>query len=346
MDKKDKKTGAASKKPAVKNKSAAKKTSAAVKKTAVKKTPAAAKKPVVKKTSKTDKIAIKEISESQELSAAEKISEIQENPESYVKSEEILKSGLIKKKEPKKTEKRPIDVTGILDSFRSKILITLAMFLVVIPVAFYYSDILLYYINKPFLESGNKLNIFTLMGGFMIRFKVSAAAAIFILIPVIIYQIWSVLVPSLNKSNRMFSRITIIVAVILFYSGVAFVFFLLLPAAIKVMLSFVGKDMLSTIGADNYLSFILFFSLSMGVLFEVPVIVLVLTRMGIVSPSMLSSKRKYAIVIIWIIAAVITPQPDPFSQAMVGVPLMIIYEVSIIISKIVAKSNLKRISYR
>ncbi len=246
----------------------------------------------------------------------------------------------------KKDEDNSLDMIGILDKFRSKLLVTLLMLVIITPVAFYFSDILLYFINKPFVESGNKLNIFTLMGGFMLKFKVSVATALFILAPVIIYQIWTIIVPTLNKSNRMFSRITIIAAVILFYSGVSFVFFILLPAAIKVMLSFVGKDMISTIGADNYLGFILFFSLSMGVLFEVPVIVLVLTRMGIVSPAMLSGKRKYAIVVIWIIAAIITPQPDPLSQAMVGVPLMIIYEVSILISRIVARSNMKRISYR
>ncbi len=245
-----------------------------------------------------------------------------------------------------RSEDNSIDMIGILDRFRSKLLVTLLMFIIITPVAFYFSDILLHYINKPFIDSGNKLNIFTLMGGFMLKFKVSVAAALFVLVPIIIYQIWDIIVPSLNKNNRMFSRISIIAAVILFYSGVAFVFFLLLPAAVKVMLSFVGKDMLSTIGADSYLSFILFFSLSMGVLFEVPVIVLVLTRMGIVSPAMLSGKRKYAIVIIWVIAAVITPQPDPLSQAMVGVPLMIIYEISILISRLVARSNLKRISYR
>ncbi len=262
------------------------------------------------------------------------------------KSAVINKSKEVETPPPVQKEESSFNLTGYLDSFRSKLLVIAVLFMIIVPVAFYFSDTLLYYINKPFIESGNKLNIFTLMGGFMIKFKVSAAAAIFMLVPIIIYQIWSIVVPSLNKSNRMFSRLTIIAAVILFYSGVAFVFFLLLPAAIKVMLSFVGKDMLSTIGADNYLSFILFFCLSMGVLFEVPVIILVLTRMGIISPAMLTGKRKYAVVVIWIIAAVITPQPDPLSQAMVGVPLMIIYEISIIISKIVARSNLKRITYR
>jgi len=284
-----------------------------------KKTGTTAKKPTAKKP------AVKK-------SAIEKIPEKAEN-----KSETAVSS---------KKEESSFDVTGFLDKFRSKLLVTLLLLIIVTPIAFYFSDILLYYINKPFIESGNRLNIFTLMGGFMLKFKISVAAALFILAPIIIYQIWSIIVPSLNKSNRMFSRLTIIAAVILFYAGVSFVFFILLPAAIKVMLSFVGKDMLSTIGADNYLGFILFFSLSMGVLFEVPVIILVLTRMGIVSPAMLSGKRKYAIVIIWIIAAVITPQPDPLSQAMVGVPLMIIYEISIIISRLVVRSNLKRISYR
>ncbi len=140
------------------------------------------------------------------------------------------------------------------------------------------------------------------------------------------------------------SRITIISAVLLFYSGAAFVFFILLPAAIKVMLSFVGPEMISTIGADDYLNFIIFSSLIMGVLFEVPVIILVLTRLGIVSPQFLIRKRKYAILVIWIIAAIVTPQPDPLSQSLVGVPLMLLYEISIIISKIVARRERKKLN--
>jgi len=333
LEKKEKKAGTSSKNTSkAKNKSAAKKTAVAKK--------APVKKPVAEKKASAKKTPLTDIPEVQD------IVEVKDMPEAADLPEEKVKPGLVKRIFSKRGSDDSFYVTGVLDRFRSKLLIILALLMVLIPVAFYFSDTLLYYINKPFIESGNRLNIFTLMGGFMLRFKVSAAAAIFVLIPVIIYMIWSLIVPSLNKSNRMFSRITIIAAIILFYSGVAFVFFLLLPAAIKVMLGFVGKDMISTIGAENYLTFILFFSLSMGVLFEVPVIILVLTRMGIVTPAMLTRKRKYAVVIIWIIAAIITPQPDPFSQAMVGVPLMIIYEISIIISKIVSKSNLKRISFR
>lgn len=238
----------------------------------------------------------------------------------------------------------PMSVVGHLDELRSRVLVILASFMIITAIAFYFSDILVYYVNKPFLDSGNKLNIFTLVGGFMLKFKVSAATALFILVPMIIFQIWRFIVPAIERKNRTFSRITIISAVLLFYSGAAFVFFILLPAAIKVMLSFVGPEMISTIGADDYLNFIIFSSLIMGVLFEVPVIILVLTRLGIVSPQFLIRKRKYAILVIWIIAAIVTPQPDPLSQSLVGVPLMLLYEISIIISKIVARRERKKLN--
>lgn len=238
---------------------------------------------------------------------------------------------------------KPMTVVGHLDELRSRVLTILASFIILTSIAFYFSDYLVSFINKPFLDSGNKLNIFTIVGGFMLKFKVSAAAAIFILVPMIIFQIWRFIVPAIEKKSRTFSRLTILSAIILFYSGAAFVFFLILPAAIKVMLSFVGADMISTIGADDYLSFIIFFSLIMGIIFEIPVIILILTRLGIISPQYLINKRKYAIVIIWILAALITP-PDPLSQTLVGIPLMLLYEISIIIAKIVARREHKKLN--
>jgi len=226
------------------------------------------------------------------------------------------------------------EIIGYVDRFRSKILITLLLFMILTPLAFYFSGLLLSYINKPYIVTGNKLNIFTLMGGFMLRFKVSAAATLLLLTPLIIYQIWSIASNSVQKSSKIFSGVIITIAVILFYGGVAISLFILLPLMVEIMLSFNPGDMLSTVGADSYLSFSLLLCLSMGIIFEIPIIVLVLTRMGIITPEMLSSKRRYAIVIIWIIAAIATP-PDVLSQAIVAIPLMIIFEISILISKYV-----------
>jgi len=231
-----------------------------------------------------------------------------------------------------------LEVMGHIDRIRSKLLITLLLFMILTPVAFYFSSTLLKYINQPFVATGNTLNIFTLMGGFMLRFKVSTAATLLVLMPLIIYQIWSVVSDSAVKKSKTFSRVMVILAVILFYAGVAASFFLLLPLIVEMLLSYNHADMLSTVGADSYLGFTLLICLSMGVIFEVPIIVFLLTRMGIITPAMLTGKRKHAIVIMWILAAILTP-PDVLSQVLVAVPLMIIFEISVLISKYVYKKN-------
>lgn len=238
-------------------------------------------------------------------------------------------------------QEKSFELITHLDKFRSQILFLGILFIVLTCVGFYFSDSMVYYLNKPFIESGNRLNIFTLTGGFMLRLKVSAYAAILVMIPIILFSLWKIISPMVGRTNRWLAFFVILSANVLFYGGVAFVFFFLVPAAISVLLGFIGKDMVSMIGADNYLDFITFTSLIMGVLFEVPIITLVLTKIGILNPEFLIKKRKFAIVIAWVIAAIVTPQPDPLSQSMVGVPLMIIFEVSILVSRLVARSKRK-----
>jgi len=228
----------------------------------------------------------------------------------------------------------PMTIVGHLDELRSRIIIVLASFIVLACIAFYFSDQLVYFINKPFLESGNKLNVFTLVGGFMVKMKVSAAIAVLINIPLIIFHIWRFISPAIDRPERFFSRMTILSAIILFYAGVCFVF-LLLPSMVKVLLGFIDTSMFSTIGVDDYLHFIFFMSFIMGFLCELPIIILVLTKIGLITPQFLIRKRKYAVIIIWITAAIVTPGPDILSQSLVGIPLMFLYEISIVISKIV-----------
>ncbi len=228
----------------------------------------------------------------------------------------------------------PMTIVEHLEELRSRIIVVLASFFILTCIAFYFSEHLVYFINKPFLESGNRLNVFTLAGGFIIKMKVSAAIAILILIPLIIFHVWRFISPAIEKPERFFSRLTIFSAIMLFYAGVIFVF-LLLPSTIKVLLGFVNNSMLITNGADDYLHFIFFMSFIMGFLCELPIIILVLTKIGIITPQFLIRQRKYAILIIWITAAVVTPGPDFLSQSLVGVPLMFLYEISIVISRIV-----------
>jgi sec-independent protein translocase protein TatC len=111
---------------------------------------------------------------------------------------------------------------------------------------------------------------------------------------------------------------------------------------VKVLLSFIAKDITSVMGASEYISFVFLFCFLMGVLFEFPIIIMILTRIGIVTPSFLSRNRKWAIVIVFIISAVITPSQDMLTQIIVAVPLMFLFEVSIIISKMTTVRKKKK----
>ena len=232
-------------------------------------------------------------------------------------------------------------VVSHLDEMRSRILYSLSTVFLLTIAGFFLSDYLIHFINSPFLRTGQQLNIFKLTGGFIIRLKASFVAGLMLGLPVILYNVWKFIAPAISKNDRKFSITSLVAAFFLFYGGMAFVFFLLLPFAIDMLLSFIGEDMLSTIGASDYMSFILMMSIAMGILFELPIVVMILTRIGLITPDFLAAKRKYSVVVIFVIAAVITPQ-DIFSQILVALPLMFLYEVSIIISKMIFIRKKKR----
>ena len=176
----------------------------------------------------------------------------------------------------------------------------------------------------------------------MLRFKVSGMVALIISFPIILHQGWRFVRPAISKENRMFSRLSLIASIFLFYGGLFSTFFLLVPMAVTVLIGFVAKGILSTIGATNYISFVFLFCFLMGILYEFPILVMILTRIGIITPTFLSSKRKYAVVIIIITAALVNPTPDVVTQIILAIPLYLLFEISIIISKFTAVRKRKK----
>ncbi len=233
----------------------------------------------------------------------------------------------------------PMSLVGHLDEIRTRLMYILGSMFFVLCVTFYFSDPIVDYITKPFLATGFKLNIFKITGGFMLKLKASMIVALLIGIPLIVYHIWQFIKPAVSTKERKFARIVIVATILLFYGGVCFVFYLFIPTALKIMLDFIGPNMLPMIGAEDYFGFLIFFCIAMGILFELPIFILILTKIGLITPQFLTSKRKYAIVAMWVLAAVITPQPDMISQSMVAIPLMVLYEISIIISRIVYRNK-------
>jgi len=321
-------------KSAVKSKTTAKKSKKVTNKKVVSKPKAKSttKKSVAKKVTKTSNKKV--VSKKTVKSSTKKIVKKNKNEIKKIEEYEIEESA-------KERGDYPMTVVDHLDEFRSKIIVSLLAVIIFSAVGFYFSDYLLMIINKPFLDTGQKLNIFTLTGGFIIRIKSAVTIGLILSMPIIVWQIWRYIKPALAKEDRTFSRIALLASLILFFGGVTFVFFVLLPFAIKMLLKFIPPENLSTIGANDYFSFILKFSLAMGILFELPIIVMILTRIKLVTPVLLIQKRKYAIVIIWVISAFITPQ-DIFSQILVAIPLMILYEISIMLSKLMIKRANKR----
>ncbi len=221
-----------------------------------------------------------------------------------------------------------------LDEFRKRLIYCLGILIVLIITGFFLSDQILSYINNPINDTGHRLNIFKMTGGFMIRFKTSIIFSLILSIPIILYNIWKYIMPAVSKEYRKFSIKIIFSSFFLFYSGIAFIFFLVLPGALRVLLGFIGNEMVTKIGADDYVNFILLLSIAAGVLFEFPLIILIFSKLGIITPAFLISKRKYAILFIWIAVAAVSP-PDIITQILIAVPVMFLYEISIVISKII-----------
>jgi sec-independent protein translocase protein TatC len=235
----------------------------------------------------------------------------------------------------------PMPLVGHLDELRRRSIICIVVILLLAVAGFIFSDQVIAFITEPITRQGQTLNIFKLAGGVIFRIKVAFLSALMLSLPLVLFQIWRFVMPAVSVRARRTSRVSTAVAVLLFYAGILFVFKLVLPILLRVLLGMIGNQYVSTIGADDYLGFLLFLCLAMGLLFQFPVAVMLLTRIGIVTPYFLRTKRKYSYVLLWIIAALITPQ-DLLSQVIVAIPLMLLYETAIIISRLVLIRQKKR----
>ncbi|MHB1652308.1 MAG: twin-arginine translocase subunit TatC [Desulfitobacteriaceae bacterium] len=177
----------------------------------------------------------------------------------------------------------------------------------------------------------------------LVKLKVSIVIGIVFVLPVLIWQIWSFILPALKQKERKYLYIIVPSSFLLFIGGAAFCFYLVLPVGIKFLLFAGGGAVQSTpfVTKTSYLSFILTFLLTFGLVFQLPVVLLILIRAGILSPRTLAKKRRWALFIIIILAAVIAPTPDLFTQALMAGPMYLLYEISIWLGYLVARKREK-----
>jgi sec-independent protein translocase protein TatC len=165
--------------------------------------------------------------------------------------------------------------------------------------------------------------------------KVALASGIALAMPFLVYQLVMFVSPALTRQEKRYIYLMLPFVSFMFLGGIAFGYFILVPPATKFLISF-GSDIAEPqIRIGNYISIVLRLLLSIGAVFETPVIILFLTKIGVITPKWLANKRKYAFVGAFILAAIITPTFDPVNQSLVAAPLIILYETSIWISKLV-----------
>jgi sec-independent protein translocase protein TatC len=168
------------------------------------------------------------------------------------------------------------------------------------------------------------------------HFKVAFIVGLFVALPVILYQIWKFIEPGLMPKERRFAMPFVVLSTICFFLGAAFCFFIVLPLALQFLLTF-DPSIQQMPRFSEYVDFTLKFLLAFGVIFELPLAMTIAARLGLVTPQFLARNRKYAILVNFIIAAILTPTPDIFNQSLMALPLCLLYEVGIIAARLTAR---------
>ncbi|MCM3724305.1 twin-arginine translocase subunit TatC [Neobacillus cucumis] len=233
-------------------------------------------------------------------------------------------------------EDKELNLVDHLEELRKRIIISALAFIVFFIVGFIYVDD----IYKWFVGN-TKLLVLGPSDIMWIYFMLAGVVALAGTIPVLALQIWLFVRPALRPNERKITVTYVPALFILFVLGLAFGYFVIFPMVLNFLVN-IGQDMFVTnFTADRYFSFILNMTLPFGVLFELPVVVMFLTSLGIINPFVLAKIRKYAYFVLIIIAVVITP-PDFMSDFVVTLPLLLLYEVSINLSKFVYRKKLKK----
>jgi len=200
------------------------------------------------------------------------------------------------------------------------------------------------YLNTTALCINTKpLNLISIKMSGQITTHITAAmvAGLILAFPVILWEFWQFFKPALKPSEARYAKSAVLAASLLFFFGVLFGYFLLAPLSIHFLSTYViDPQVVNQINVRSYIGTLTSICLATGLIFELPIITFFLTKIGIMTPSFMRKYRKHAIVLIFIIAAIITP-PDVFSQTLVAIPLLLLYEISIFISARVMKQKEK-----
>lgn len=246
-----------------------------------------------------------------------------------------------------------------LSELRTRLLLSVIAVVAGFSVCFNYSEIIFEYLKLPmnasvhvsrtepyisFIPYEKITDLVFLAPGeaFWVHMKVSAIAGLILAMPILFWQLWRFISPGLHRKEKRMALPFIFVTSGLFFTGTAFCFIVVLPFAMNFLLNFRAESLTPMISVERYVDFCLKFILAFGAVFELPVIIVFLTRLGVVSADALARNRKYALLGAFIVAALMTPTPDAFNQTLMAVPIIVLYEAGILASRIFSRRRAKR----
>lgn len=191
---------------------------------------------------------------------------------------------------------------------------------------------------KANLPPNGQLTFLSPQGLFFVYMKLALLASVFLTSPFAFYQLWAFIAPGLYREEKRAILPLSLLSALFFLSGAAFCYFMVFPVAFEFFMSFATDVIVPMISVDEYLSFVVKLLLAFGLVFEMPLFSYFLSRMGLLTPQAMRRHRKYAVLAIFIVAAILTP-PDVFSQCLMAAPMLVLYEVSVYVSALARKGR-------
>jgi sec-independent protein translocase protein TatC len=223
-----------------------------------------------------------------------------------------------------------------LDELRTRLIISVLAFVVATGLCFWQSDLVFDVLNDPLPAHFEPLTL-SPTEPFFTTLTVSAYAGLVLALPVVLYQVYAFVLPAFSPVERRAILPLLLLIPLLFAAGVAFGYFVVLQRAVEFLLDF-NKDQFNTqLRAREYYGFVAFALLALGFLFQMPVVILGTTRLGIMTPERLRRSRRWAIVAMAVIAAFVSPGPDVMTMLLTLIPLLLLYELSIVLAVVLGR---------
>ena len=226
-----------------------------------------------------------------------------------------------------------MSLTAHLEELRSRIIKSLLAVAFGSGVSYFFIDDIVKFLTEPV----GKLYYMQPGEAFFTYLKIDIVAGFLIALPIIFFHIWQFFLPALTKNERAILGVLVPASVILFFAGLAFSFFLIMPTALKFFMGFSTDDLQTMFSFQNYFDFVIMFALPFGFVFELPLVIIVLGKLGILTSEFLGKYRRIVFFLSFVVGALVTT-PDVITQVAVAIPVMMLYEVGYLVVKYILKN--------